>query len=117
LTATFSDAGKNLTVDFRKAAVDEISGEWDAVADAQGQPFPFVLTMKLDGEKVTGSSNSQLGNTAFSQGTWKDGKLSILIEGGSGQIVLVAVMVEGKLSGEYDFAGQTSGKWVAIKKK
>jgi hypothetical protein len=28
-----------------------------------------------------------------------------------------ATMIEGKLSGEFDFAGQLSGKWVAIKKK
>jgi hypothetical protein len=98
-------------------AADVISGEWEAVADAQGQPFPFTLTMKLEGEKVTGSSSSQLGNTAFSTGAWKDGKLSILMDGGSGQIALVAQMIDGKLSGEYDFAGQASGKWVAIRKK
>lgn len=98
-------------------AADVISGEWDAVADAQGQPFPFTLTMKLDGEKVTGSSNSDLGNSPISNGNWKDGKLSILMEGGGGQIALVAVMIDGKLSGDYDFAGQLSGKWVAIRKK
>ena len=26
-------------------------------------------------------------------------------------------MVEGKLSGDFDFAGQLSGKWVAIKRR
>jgi hypothetical protein len=117
LTATFTEAGKSVTVDFRKAAVDEISGEWDAVADAQGQAFPFTLVLKLDGEKVTGSSSSQLGNSNISTGTWKDGKLAVVLASGSGDITLVATMVEGKFSGEYDFAGQTSGKWVAQKKK
>jgi hypothetical protein len=117
LTATYTEAGKNTTVDFRKAAADEISGEWEAVADAQGQAFPFVLVLKLDGEKVTGSSSSQLGSSNVSTGTWKDGKLAVVLESGTGQITLVATMVEGKLSGEYDFAGQTSGKWVAQKKK
>ena len=117
LTASFTEAGKDHTIDFRKPVADEISGEWEAVADAQGQPFPFTLTMKLEGDKVTGSSSSQLGNVQFSQGTWKDGKLSLLMDGGSGQIALVAQMIEGKLSGEYDFAGQSSGRWVAVKKK
>jgi len=117
LTAAFSEAGKDVTINLRKPVADDITGEWEAVADAQGQPFPFTLTMKLEGEKVTGSSSSQLGNTAFSTGTWKDGKLSILMDGGSGQIALVAQLIDGKLSGEYDFAGQASGKWVAIRKK
>lgn len=100
----------------RVAAKDEISGEWNAVADAQGQPFPFTLSLKADGEKVTGSSSSQLGTSAISAGTWKDGKLAIILESGSGQIVLNATFADGKLTGEYDFAGQASGKWAAVKK-
>ena len=114
LIATFTEAGKNLTVNFRKAASDEISGDWDAVADAQGQPFPFTLALKLDGDKVTGSSESQLGHGTITTGTWKEGKLAIVLDG---NITLVATMIEGKLSGDYDFAGQSSGKWVAVKKK
>ncbi len=116
-TGTIQDAGKTPTIELRRVLPDLISGEWDAVADAQGQPFPFTLTMKLDGEKVTGSSNSELGNSPISSGNWKDGKLSVLLEGGAGQIALVATMIDGKLSGDYDFAGQLSGKWVAIRRK
>ena len=101
-------------VELRKMSADEISGEWDAVADAQGQPFPFTLSLKLDGDKVTGFSDSQLGHGNITTGTWKDGKLAVVLEG---NITLVATMIEGKLSGEYDFAGQSSGKWVAVKKK
>ncbi|MFY9622721.1 MAG: hypothetical protein WAQ99_23110 [Pyrinomonadaceae bacterium] len=117
LTATFAEAGKDVTVEFRRIVADEISGEWDAVADASGQPFPFALTLKLDGEKVTGSSSSQLGNSNVSEGSWKDGKLAVILEGGSGKIALAATLVDGKLSGDYDYAGQLQGKWVAIRKK
>ena len=117
LTATFSEAGKTHAVDFRKAAADEISGEWEAVADANGQAVPFTLSLKLDGDKITGSSNSQLGTATISNGTWKEGKLAIVLEGGSGNITMVAMIVDGKLSGDFDFAGQMSGKWVAQKKK
>lgn len=110
------------TVELKKAAAEAftaemLNGEWDAVADAQGQPFPFVLTLKVDGEKVSGTSSSQLGTSNISSGSWKDGKLAIVLEGGAGQIAMGATMIEGKLSGEFDFAGQLSGKWVAIKKK
>src|SRR5688572_11435579 len=117
VTATFFEAGKDMTVEFRRIVADEISGEWDAVADASGQPFPFALTLKLDGEKVTGSSASQLGESNISEGSWKDGKLAVILEGGSGKIALAATMIDGKLSGEFDYAGQLQGKWVAIKKK
>lgn len=117
LTATFSEAGKDMTIEFRGIVADEISGEWDAVADASGQPFPFALTLKLDGEKVTGSSVSQLGDSNISEGSWKDGKLAVILEGGSGKIALAATLIEGKLSGDYDYAGQLQGKWVAIRKK
>ncbi len=118
LAGDFTADGKTGPVEFKRAAAkDDLTGEWEAVADAQGQPFPFVLTLKLDGEKVTGSSSSQLGTSPITTGTWKDGKLAVVMEGGAGNIALMATMVEGKLSGDYDFAGQLSGKWVAIKKK
>lgn len=117
LTATFSEAGKNITVEFKRIVADEISGEWDAVADASGQAVPFTLTLKLDGEKVTGSSVSQLGDSNITSGSWKEGKLAVVLEGNSGQIALAATMIDGKLSGEYDYAGQLQGKWVAIRKK
>jgi hypothetical protein len=122
LTGEWVRGAEKGTVELKKATVEVftaemLNGEWDAVADAQGQPFPFLLTLKVDGEKVSGSSSSQLGTSNISSGTWKDGKLAVVIEGGAGPIALMANMIEGKLSGEFDFAGQLSGKWVAIKKK
>ena len=93
-----------------------LSGVWDAVADAQGQNFPFLLTLKIEGETVTGSSSSQLGEAQIKNGTWKEGKLVFELEGQSGVISMSAVVVEGKLSGDFDLAGQVQGKWVAVKK-
>jgi len=95
----------------------DLAGEWDAVADAQGQPFPFTLVLKIEGEKVTGSSTSQLGESTISSGTWKDGQLNFQLDSQNGSVVMSATVVEGKLSGAFDFAGQMQGKWVAVKKK
>src|SRR5262249_51682921 len=95
----------------------ELAGEWDAVADAQGQPFPFTLVLKVEGEKVTGSSTSQLGESTISNGTWKDGQLNFQLDSQNGSVVMSGTVVEGKLSGAFDFAGQMQGKWVAVKKK
>ncbi|HEU4433830.1 MAG TPA: hypothetical protein VFR51_10560, partial [Pyrinomonadaceae bacterium] len=97
-------------------AAFNLNGEWDAVADAQGQPFPFLLVLKVEGETVTGSSSSQLGASQVKNGTWKDGKLVFELEGQNGVISMSAIVVEGKLSGEFDFAGQLQGKWVAQRK-
>jgi hypothetical protein len=94
-----------------------LSGEWEAVADAQGQPFPFTLTLKIDGEKVSGSSSSQLGDSVISTGTWKDGRLNFQMDSPNGVVTLSATVIEGKLSGEFDYAGQLQGKWVAVKRK
>ena len=92
-----------------------LSSQWDAVADANGQPFPFLLTLKVEGETVTGNSSSQLGEAAV-KGTWKEGKLLFQAEGQNGTISMSATVVDGKLSGEYDYAGQLQGKWVAVRK-
>lgn len=98
------------------AAGDPISGEWDANADAQGQQIPFTLTLKLEGDKVTGESTGQGGTTPLTNGSWKDGKLSFTIDTPNGAIVLTAMIKDGKLVGEYDFAGQATGPWEAKKK-
>ena len=98
------------------AAAVNLNGQWEAVADANGQPFPFLLTLKVDGEKVSGNSSSQLGEATIKDGTWKDGKLVFSLEGSNGTIALSASVVEGKLSGEFDYSGQLQGKWVAVKK-
>jgi len=98
------------------AGAVDLNGQWDAVADANGQPFPFLLTLKIDGDKVSGNSSSQLGEATIKDGTWKEGKLVFSLEGSNGTIALSATVVEGKLSGEFDYAGQLQGKWVAVKK-
>ena len=93
-----------------------LNGQWEGTADAQGQPFPFLLTLKVDGETVTGSSSSQLGESTVKDGTWKDGKLVFQLEGQNGVISMSATVIEGKLSGEFDYAGQLQGRWVAVRK-
>ena len=101
----------------RVVARDEISGEWDAAADVQGQPLPFTLTLKLDGEKVTGASSSQLGTSTITSGSWKDGKLVFVLDSPNGEIGMIATIVDGKLVGDFDASGQLTGKWAAVKKK
>jgi hypothetical protein len=96
-------------------AAVSLAGDWDAVADAQGG-FPFTLSLKVDGEKVTGDSSSSLGAGTISNGIWKDGKLVFQLDTPSGAVAMSAVMQDGGLVGEFDFAGQLQGRWVAKKR-
>ena len=98
------------------AAGDPVSGEWDAVADAQGTQFPFTLKLKLEGDKVTGSSESSQGTAPLSKGTFNANKLSFSLDTGNGVIAMTAMLKDGKLTGDFDFAGQMTGKWEAKKK-
>ena len=125
LTGEWISGSQKKTVELKKGAATtataapatvNLSGQWDAIADASGQPFPFLLTLKVEGEKVTGGSSSQLGESTIKDGSWKDGKLVFQLDGGQGVISLNATVVDGKLTGEFDYAGQFTGKWVAVKK-
>ena len=122
LVGEVSDGPNKFPLELKKVmpaaapATVNLNGQWDAVADANGQPFPFLLTLKIEGEKVTGNSSSQLGDSVVKDGTWKDGKLVFSLEGQNGVISMSATVIEGKLSGEFDYAGQLQGRWVAVKK-
>jgi hypothetical protein len=98
------------------AAAVNLNGNWDGVADANGNTIPFSLTLKVDGETVTGTSSSQVGEGTIKSGSWKGGKLVFDIETPNGVISMSATVIDGKLSGEFDYAGQAQGKWVAVKK-
>jgi hypothetical protein len=95
---------------------DPVSGDWDATADAGGQTIPFVLKLKLSGETVTGSSETAQGKLDISKGTYKDGKLSFVLAMDQGALTMTGMIKEGKIAGDFDFAGQMQGKWEAKKK-
>lgn len=97
-------------------AGDPITGEWDASADANGTQFPFTLKLKLEGDKVTGSSDSAQGSAPLSKGTFAANKLSFALDTPNGAISFTATLKDGKITGDFDFAGQMTGKWEAKKK-
>src|SRR5262245_54722522 len=98
------------------AGGDPISGEWDATADAGGTSLPFTLKLKLDGDKVTGTSESAQGSATLSKGSFAANKLSFNLDTPNGAIAMTALLKDGKLVGDFDFAGQMTGKWEAKKK-
>jgi hypothetical protein len=97
-------------------AVDPISGEWNATADAQGTTIPFTLKMRLEGDKVTGETSSARGTAPISKGNWTAEKLSLALDTPNGWIRFTGVLKDAKLVGDFDYAGQLQGKWEATKK-
>jgi hypothetical protein len=95
---------------------DAISGAWDAVLTTDDNTVQLTLTLKLEGNKVTGSSeSSHLGSGAISNGSWANNKLTITVGTSHGPLTLTGTLQNGKLSGEWD-AGHMQGKWEAKKK-
>jgi hypothetical protein len=130
LTGEFASGGQIRPIELKKLATapnaaqivaatapaDVLTGAWDGVAEVEGQPFPFVLALKVEGDRVTGESSSSLGAAPISNGSFKDGKLVLQIDSQGGTIHMNAVWHDGGLVGDFDYAGQAQGKWVAKKK-
>src|SRR5262245_42432276 len=99
-----------------KPNADVISGEWDAVITSQDNTAQITLKLKLEGDKVTGASeSSHLGDGAISDGSWANNKLKITVESRHGPLALTGALLHGKLAGEWDM-GQMQEKWEEKKK-
>jgi hypothetical protein len=61
-------------------AADNPTGTWKWTASFGGQEREQTLTLKLDGDKLTGTMPGRDGEqTAISDGTYKDGKISFSV--------------------------------------
>jgi len=97
-------------------AGDPLTGEWECSADAGGTAVPFTLKIKLDGDKVTGTSAGAQGETPVSAGTFSAGKLSFSLDVGGTIVKMTGMVKDGKVAGDFDFGGQATGKWEGKKK-
>jgi hypothetical protein len=92
-------------------AVAAVGGKWVCSADVMGQAMPFTLTLKQEGDKITGESSSDQGTTPISNGKVAGNKVTFSLETPQGAIGFTAELKDGKLVGKYDFAGQMTGDW------
>ena len=68
------DAAKYAKSDDEQAA--DVAGKWKLVIDFQGQQLPVSLTLKQDGESVTGELETMLGNGKIADGKVRGSKLA-----------------------------------------
>ena len=95
---------------------DPVSGTWDITFSVAGQSASGTITLKVDGNKVTGTVNSaHTGAGTITDGKWEKGKLTCTAKFGSHEdVVMSGGEKDGKLSGEFQAEGNT-GTWVATR--
>lgn len=100
------------------ATADPISGRWEGKFDAMGQIVPFTMSLKLDGDKVTGTLDSEhTGHGQAKDGVWKDGGMSFtLVFEKHESIAFTGKPIKDGLEGEFKTEGFTA-KWTAVKGK
>ena len=103
-----------------KPAAVNIAGKWTVTIEMQGQQRQSGLDLKVEGTKLTGTINSELGEAQLA-GEYADGKLkfgfSMDANGTPIQVGFVgAVQKDGTLAGTLDF-GQGEIPWTAVRVK
>ena len=95
---------------------DAISGEWDVKLTVHTTSVPAKFVLKLDGDKISGTANSEHTGPGTIKGSLDHNKLSMTMDFASHESILVTgIFKDGKLSGEFKTEGNT-GKWEAVKK-
>jgi len=103
-----------------KPAAASVAGKWTVTIELQGQQRQSGLDLKLEGTKLTGTINSELGEAQLA-GEYADGKLkfgfTMDANGTPLQVGFVgAVQKDGTLAGTLDF-GQGEIPWTAVRVK
>jgi len=102
------------------AAQAGVSGKWKLNFQTDQGAVDADLTLKQDGEKVTGSLNSPQGEAPL-EGTFKGGKLvlSMSVDAGGQALTITfdGALEKDTLKGNVDFGGFGSATWTATRAK
>ena len=101
------------------AGSDQLTGAWDAVLDMGGNQMPFSLSLKIDGQKVSGQVGSAERGMTPLEGTWVNGTLDFAFTMADGmRISMSATFADDKLTGTMKLGdGQMTGGWAASRRK
>jgi hypothetical protein len=98
------------------ATTDSIDGKWIVTFTIQGQTVSGQMTFQADGEKLSGTVETQhTGRGVLNGGTWSHNKLSgIYVFAGHEAIAIAAEIRGGGLTGVFRTEGM-EGKWEAAR--
>jgi hypothetical protein len=98
----------------------DVAGAWNVTVDTPNGPLDVTVTLKQDGDKLTGMVSSQMGDAPIT-GTVKDNDLTFTMNmdaNGANMTIIYKAKVDGdKMTGSLDFAGQGEIKFSGTKKK
>lgn len=98
----------------------DVSGEWTMAVNTDNSQVAATLVIKQDGEKITGSIRSDMGEQTV-EGTMKEKTLSFAFtfpapDGSSMIVTMIGTVDGGSIKGTYDAGGMMAGDWTATKK-
>jgi hypothetical protein len=105
-------------------AADDPSGDWKWTFERNGQSVDILMTLKADGEKLTGTVGREDRKTEIQDGTFKDGEVSFkVVRERNGQNFTSTY--KGKLEGDaikgtmdFEFGGEARSRpWEAARVK
>ena len=103
-----------------KAEPVNVTGVWDMVVESPQGAMEIVGTFKQEGEKLTGTQASQMGEVAL-EGTVVGNEIKYVINidmGGQQMTITFAGKVEGEtMAGIFEFGGMGSAGWSAKRRK
>jgi hypothetical protein len=103
-----------------KPATVDVNGVWDMVVESPQGAMDIVGTFKQEGEKLTGTQASQMGEIAL-EGTVIGNEIKYVINidmGGQQMTITFAGKVDGDtMAGIFEFGGMGSAGWSAKKRK
>jgi hypothetical protein len=103
-----------------KAEKIDVTGIWDMTVESPQGALEVVATLKQEGEKLTGTQASQMGEAALEGSVvGNEIKYTINIDAGGQQMTIVfAGKVEGDtMNGVFDFGGMGTAAWSAKRRK
>jgi hypothetical protein len=103
-----------------KAEKVDVTGIWDMTVESPQGALDVVATLKQEGEKLTGTQASQMGEVALEGSVvGNEIKYTINIDAGGQQMTIVfAGKVEGDtMNGVFDFGGMGTAAWSAKRRK
>lgn len=96
----------------KTANAGQITGSWTCVSHlGSGEDTKFTLDLQQDGEKVTGSVDSDRGGMDITTGTFKEDTLEIRLETPQGDYVIKGKLKDGQLAGAITLDGKPHANW------
>ena len=109
-----------LTSEVRSAEPAKVDGKWNVLLQLETITGHPVLTLKQDGEKLTGTYEGRYGPSPL-EGEIKENRIAFAVtftaEGSRTTGVFQGTVDGASMSGSVEFEGAGNGKWSAVRAK